>query len=98
MSLLSRLSFSHICLSLGFVEPFLPLVHYIIQFEMLGATEPWMHVLCIVGGAWGANKWVNTKHAMLADVNELRAFKGLPPMVGTSSYFPFVPPVEEKNE
>lgn len=62
------------------------------------ATEPWMHVLCTLGGAWAANKWVNTKHAMLADVNELRAFQGLPPMVGTSSYFPFVPPIEEKKE
>ena len=57
-----------------------------------------MHVLCTMGGAWAAQKWVNAKHTMLADVNELRAFQGLPPMVGTGSYFPFVPPVEEKKE
>ena len=51
-----------------------------------------------MGGAWAAQKWVNAKHAMLADVNELRAFQGLPPMVGTGTYMPFVPPVEEKKE
>ena len=62
------------------------------------SSEPWMHVLCTLGGAWAAEKWVAAKYSMLADVNEIRAYKGLPPMVGTGSYFPFVPPVEEKKE
>jgi hypothetical protein len=57
-----------------------------------------MHVLCTLGGAWAAEKWVSTKYALLADVNELRAFKGLPPMVGSGNYMPFVPPIEEKKE
>ena len=60
-----------------------------------GTIEPWMHVLCTIGGAWAAQKWVNAKHELLADVNELRAYRGLPPMVGSKTYLPFVPPVEE---
>mmetsp|Transcript_26628 Transcript_26628/g.62549 ORF Transcript_26628/g.62549 Transcript_26628/m.62549 type:complete len:93 (-) Transcript_26628:274-552(-) len=59
------------------------------------SRQPWMHVLCTIGGAWAAQKWTNAKYTMLADVNELRAYKGLPPMVGSNTYFPFVPPVEE---
>lgn len=55
-------------------------------------AEPWMHVLCFFGGAWAANKWVSLEKQMLADVNEIRASKGMPPMVGTKSYFPLVPP------
>jgi hypothetical protein len=54
-----------------------------------------MHVLCATGGAWAANKWVQTERAMLADVNEIRSYKGLPPMVGTRHYFPFVTPSQE---
>ena len=57
-----------------------------------------MHVFCTVGGAWAANKWVNLEKNLLADVNEIRAYKGLPPMVGTRSYFPLVPPsMDEKK-
>ena len=53
-------------------------------------TEPWMHAIMTVGGAWGANKWVQIENQLLADVNEIRAYKGLPPMVGTH-YFPLLP-------
>ena len=57
-----------------------------------------MHVFCSIGGAWAAHKWVNLEKSLLADVNEIRAFKGLPPMVGTKSYFPLAPPsLEEKK-
>ena len=51
-----------------------------------------MHVLCTLGGAWAANKWVQVEKNMLADVNEIRAYKGMPPMVGTKAFFPLVPP------
>ena len=63
-------------------------------FQPIINTEPWMHVLCTLGGAWGANKWVQMERNLLADVNELRANKGLPPMVGSHNYFPFVPNVQ----
>jgi len=56
------------------------------------SRQPWMHVLCTFGGAWTATKWVSAKKDLLADVNEIRAYKGLPPMVGTRNFFPFVPP------
>jgi hypothetical protein len=53
-----------------------------------------MHVLCTLGGAWGANKWVKVERDLLEDVNQLRANKGLPPMVGSHYFFPFVPNVQ----
>jgi hypothetical protein len=65
---------------------------------ILRTIEPWMHVLCTVGGAWAAEKWVAAKHELLADVNEIRAFKGLPPMVGSKNYMPFVPPIEDPKQ
>lgn len=45
-----------------------------------------------IGGGWAANKWVKMETDMLADVNELRAYKGMPPMVGSHHFFPLVPP------
>jgi hypothetical protein len=57
-------------------------------------TEPWMHVICTFGGAWVATKWVRVEKDLLADINELRANHGLPPMVGSHYYFPFVPNLE----
>ena len=57
-----------------------------------------MHVFCTFGGAWAANKWVQLEKDLLADVNEIRAYKGLPPMVGTHHVLPLVPPsLEEKK-
>ena len=55
-----------------------------------------MHVICTLGGAWGAHKWVQVENKLLADVNEIRAYKGLPPMVGTH-YYPLVPSVDGKK-
>lgn len=49
-------------------------------------------MICTFGGAWAANKWVEVEKNMLADVNEIRAHKGMPPMVGTKAFFPLVPP------
>lgn len=51
-----------------------------------------MHVMCTIGGAWAANKWIQLERRLLADVNEIRAYKGLPPMVGTHWVYPLVPP------
>ena len=56
------------------------------------SLEPWMHVLCVCGGAWAANKWVQAEANLLEDVNELRAYKGLPPLAGSHNWVPFVPP------
>eukprot|EP00538_Stauroneis_constricta_P003949 CAMPEP_0119562458 /NCGR_PEP_ID=MMETSP1352-20130426/20483_1 /TAXON_ID=265584 /ORGANISM="Stauroneis constricta, Strain CCMP1120" /LENGTH=90 /DNA_ID=CAMNT_0007610865 /DNA_START=12 /DNA_END=284 /DNA_ORIENTATION=- len=56
------------------------------------SRQPWMHVICTGGGAWAANKWSKTETELLMDINEIRAYKGLPPMVGTKYYAPLVPP------
>ena len=57
-----------------------------------GGSEPWMHVLCTVGGAWAIHKWMAVKEQLLVDINEIRYYKGLPPVVGTHYFFPLVPP------
>ena len=53
---------------------------------------------CTIGGAWALNKWIKVEKDLLADVNEIRASKGLPPMVGTHWVFPLVPPNLEPEE
>ena len=68
------------------------IAHSISAFVTLCNLDPWMHVLCGCGGAWAANKWVKVKQDMLENVNEIRAYKGLPPVVGTHHYVPFMPP------
>jgi hypothetical protein len=70
--------------------PLLLSLYFFVQSRRF--TEPWMHVICTLGGAWVANKWVMVEKDLLADVNEIRAHKGLPPMVGSHYFFPFVPP------
>lgn len=71
---------------------------YVLSFVSFFLSEPWFHVLYTVGGAWAANKWVKLEAGLLADVNEIRAYKGLPPMVGTTYYFPLVPPKFEEGK
>ena len=95
---------ARLCLCLFCLHYFLPFLLLWIQnteaFYSLSVLkcaffpEPWMHLLCTLGGAMAASKWVNVKKELLVDVNEIRGYKGLPPMVGTRSYFPFVPPIE----
>eukprot|EP00594_Rhizosolenia_setigera_P008535 CAMPEP_0178965362 /NCGR_PEP_ID=MMETSP0789-20121207/16238_1 /TAXON_ID=3005 /ORGANISM="Rhizosolenia setigera, Strain CCMP 1694" /LENGTH=93 /DNA_ID=CAMNT_0020650335 /DNA_START=80 /DNA_END=361 /DNA_ORIENTATION=+ len=50
------------------------------------SRQPWGHVLCFVGGAYTANYWKATEIQLVHDINEIRADKGLPPMVGSELY------------
>ena len=45
------------------------------------SRTPWMHVGYFVLGAWAGNKYVEVEKKMLMDVNEIRADKGLPPLM-----------------
>mmetsp|Transcript_60144 Transcript_60144/g.178333 ORF Transcript_60144/g.178333 Transcript_60144/m.178333 type:complete len:91 (-) Transcript_60144:640-912(-) len=56
------------------------------------SRAPWMHFTFFFVGMWAGQLYVNTEKKLLADVNELRADKGLPPMVGTDKYFKYSPP------
>ena len=62
------------------------------------SLEPWMHVMCTVGGAWAVNRWFKFEADLLNDVNEIRAYRGLPPMVGSHHWIPFVPPTFKDQE
>jgi hypothetical protein len=49
-------------------------------------TEPWNHVAFTVIGFWAGNYYVKMEKQLVEDINEIRADKGLPPLVGTSHW------------
>lgn len=48
--------------------------------------EPWNHVMFTVLGYWAGNYYVKTEKILTQSVNEIRADKGLPPMVGAGQW------------
>jgi len=48
------------------------------------SREPWNHVMLTVFGYWAGNYYVKTEKRLVQDINEIRADKGLPPLVGTA--------------
>ena len=55
------------------------------------SRTPWLHVGYCVLGAWAGNKYVEVEKKMLMDVNEIRADKGLPPLVGSGYWVKYLP-------
>lgn len=49
-------------------------------------TGPWFHVGYFVFGAWAGNKYVAVERKLVDDINQIRADKGMPPMVGTNAW------------
>ena len=43
-------------------------------------------------GAYVGQKWVNLEKELVLDINEIRADKGLPPMVGTGAWIKYKKP------
>ncbi len=48
-------------------------------------TEPWLHVTYFFIGGWIGQRWVRLEKELVMDINEIRADKGLPPLVGTNA-------------
>jgi hypothetical protein len=63
----------------------------LIIFNQCFCTEPWFHVGYFFLGAYIGQKWVNLEKELVIDINEIRADKGLPPMVGTNAWVKYKP-------
>jgi|TARA_B100001142_G_scaffold256613_1_gene258013 hypothetical protein len=46
-------------------------------------------------GCWAGNKYVEVERRLLLDVNEIRADKGMPPLVGSGYWIKYLPPAQE---
>ena len=55
------------------------------SFSLVSA-EPWNHVMFTIFGFWAGNYYVNTERQLVQDINEIRADKGMPPLVGTNHW------------
>ena len=49
------------------------------------SAEPWMHVGCFFLGGYVGQRWVRLEKELVMDINEIRADKGMPPMVATDA-------------
>mmetsp|Transcript_10678 Transcript_10678/g.14975 ORF Transcript_10678/g.14975 Transcript_10678/m.14975 type:complete len:86 (-) Transcript_10678:218-475(-) len=55
------------------------------------SRQPWMHVAYFCVGCWAGNKYVAVEKSLVKDINEIRADKGMAPMVGTGAYIKYAP-------
>jgi hypothetical protein len=60
-------------------------IYTLSQFSVL-SPEPWNHVALALGGYWFGNYYVRLEKQLLLDINEIRADRGLPPLVGAHPY------------
>ena len=56
-----------------------------------------MHVGMFFVGCYVGAKYPKWERALVEDINELRAAKGLPPMVGTAAWIRYAPPEGNDN-
>ena len=52
---------------------------------ILKKTEPWLHVTYFFLGGYIGQRWVRLEKELVMDINEIRADKGMPPMVATNA-------------
>jgi len=53
------------------------------------SRSPWLHVsYFFIGGAIG-NQYVQVEENLVKEINEIRADRGMPPMVGTNAWIKF---------
>jgi hypothetical protein len=76
--------------------PFPPL-HYTTHNNLppISLAEPWFHVGYFFLGGYIGNKWVNLEKELVVDINEIRADRGMPPMVGTNAWIKYKKPETE---
>lgn len=52
----------------------------------LFSAAPYYHVAYTIGGMWAANVYLKVEKGLVEDINEIRANKGMPPMVGSNAW------------
>jgi len=56
-----------------------------IQSSFFLYLEPWLHVTYFFVGGWVGERWVRLERELVIDINEIRADKGMAPMVATNA-------------
>mmetsp|Transcript_11853 Transcript_11853/g.16374 ORF Transcript_11853/g.16374 Transcript_11853/m.16374 type:complete len:89 (+) Transcript_11853:120-386(+) len=56
------------------------------------SRKPWLHVGYFFLGGYAAHKWLALEEKILDDINEIRADKGMPPMVGSGYWLKYQKP------
>ncbi|KAL7496759.1 hypothetical protein ACHAWT_004906 [Skeletonema menzelii] len=56
------------------------------------SRKPWLHVGYFFLGGYIGQRWVNLEKELVMDINEIRADKGLPPMVATNAWIKYEKP------
>jgi hypothetical protein len=56
------------------------------------SRKPWLHVGYFFLGGYIGQRWVNLEKELVMDINEIRADKGLPPMVATNAWISYEKP------
>mmetsp|Transcript_9467 Transcript_9467/g.17127 ORF Transcript_9467/g.17127 Transcript_9467/m.17127 type:complete len:92 (-) Transcript_9467:107-382(-) len=49
------------------------------------SRKPWLHVTYFFVGGYIGQRWVRLERDLVLDINEIRADKGMPPMVATDA-------------
>ena len=59
-------------------------------------SEPWGHVGLFIVGAYAGNFYERTERELVEDLNQIRADRNMPPLVGSGAWFPkpFTPKYE----
>ena len=61
-------------------------------------AEPWLHVGMFVFGCWAGDYYTKLELKLVQDINEIRASKGLSPMIGTTAWIRYQAPEDEYAE
>ena len=60
------------------------------------SRKPWFHVMYFFVGAYAGQKWVTLEKELVQDINEIRADKGLPALVGTTGWVKYEKPESQR--
>mmetsp|Transcript_21565 Transcript_21565/g.31921 ORF Transcript_21565/g.31921 Transcript_21565/m.31921 type:complete len:86 (-) Transcript_21565:288-545(-) len=50
------------------------------------SRSPWNHVGGFIFGAWVGSKYHSVEKSLVEDINQIRADKGMPPIVGSNAW------------
>ena len=59
--------------------------------------EPWMYVALFTAGCVAGNAYPKVEKAVVEDINQMRAARGLPPMVGSNAWIRYRPPEGDQD-
>ena len=59
---------------------------YLFYIFYNSSVEPWLHVGYFFVGCWAGNAYVRYEKKLVLEINEIRADKGMPPIVGSGHW------------